>query len=103
MIRVGFACVFGASTFYLCNMVKEAAAKRKVEMEMEAFPVSDIEEMIDKFDIIVLGPQSKYKAKEVGDLAGKRGKKFDTIPMNVYGSMDGDKVLDFILEVDKNQ
>ena len=101
MIKVGFACVFGASTYYVCDMVKKSAKARNIEVEMEAFPVSDIDEMIHKFDIILLGPQSKYKAKDVGALAEQHGKKFRTIPADVYGSMEGDRVLDFILEVDK--
>ena len=101
MIKVGFACVFGASTYYVCDLVRKAAKERNIEVEMEAFPVSEIGDVIHNFDTIVLGPQSKYKAKEVSALAEQHGKKFGPIPADVYGSMDGDVILDFILEVNK--
>ena len=96
-MKVGFVCSFGMSTYLVGNLVEKAAKANNMELTMEAFPASEVETRIDEFDIILLGPQLKYKAPEIQESATRHQKKFAVIPIEVYGSMDGEVILRFIL------
>lgn len=102
MLKVGFACIFGASTFFVCDLVKKAAKAKNIEVEFDAFPITELSEKIEDFDIILLGPQTRHKANEVKALTDAHGKKMGVISPAVYGSMDGDRILQLIQEVNES-
>ena len=102
-MRVGFICSFGMSTYIVANMTVDAAKKRGLDIVMEAFPASEVASRINDFDLLLLGPQVRYKAAEIQVIAQKNAKKFAVIPSDVYGSMDGDRILDFIIKLESDQ
>jgi len=87
------------STYLIVNLVEKAAKVKGLDIAMEAFAVAEVKERAGEFDILLLGPQVKYKAAEVQAEAARHGKKFAVIPSDVYGSMDGDKVIEFIMNI----
>lgn len=97
-MKAGFVCAFGMSTYYVLKLVEKSAKAKQVNLTMEALPIVELKNRIQDFDIILLGPQLKYKFAQVQAIAEGHGKKVVNIPFDVYGSMDGDKVLKFILE-----
>ena len=44
--------------------------------------------------MILLGPQIRFKLKEVESLAASKGKKAGVIDMRAYGMMDGKAAMD---------
>ncbi len=97
-MKAGFVCSFGMSTYYVLKLVEKAAKARGVELSMDAIPVTELNDRIKEYDVVLLGPQLKYKSSQVSAVATANGKKFVNIPPDVYGSMDGDRILNFILE-----
>ncbi|MFP5416692.1 MAG: PTS sugar transporter subunit IIB [Actinomycetes bacterium] len=85
-MKVLLICAAGMSTSLLTNNMRKNAEPGD---EVEAVPVSDLEQNIDKYDVILLGPQIRFKLKDVEKLATARGKKAGVIDMRAYGMMDG--------------
>jgi len=90
--------MFGMSTYYILKLVEKTAKDKNIDLVMEAIPISELNNRIRDFDMVLLGPQLKYKLSQVKEIADKNGKKSLVIPSDIYGSMDGDKLLNFILE-----
>lgn len=56
---------------------------------VDAIPESELSGKIDKYDVVLLGPQIGFKLKEVQKIAEAHGKKAAVIDMRAYGMMDG--------------
>lgn len=90
-MKVLLVCAAGMSTSLLTtNMRKNGAADDVVD----AVPVSELEANIDKYDVVLLGPQIRFKLKDVEKVAAPRGKKVAVIDMRSYGMMDGKAAMD---------
>ncbi|MEB0287493.1 PTS sugar transporter subunit IIB [Cryobacterium sp. 10S3] len=85
-MKVMLLCNAGMSTSILVNSMMKFAQEGD---GVEAYPVSEIEQHIADFEVILLGPQIKYKLDEVTKVATREGKPVGVIPMRVYGMMDG--------------
>ena len=90
-MKVLLICAAGMSTSLLTNSMRKSAEPGDV---VEAVPVSDLESNIDSYDVILLGPQIRFKLKDVEKVAAEHGKPTDVIDMRAYGMMDGKTVID---------
>ncbi len=84
-------CSQGMSTSLMVRKMKEEAEKTGYQCEIEAYSVSDIDEVKQRADVILLGPQIRYKLEKLQE-------QCKDIPMAVidqmdYGTMNGKKVL----------
>ena len=61
---------------------------------VDAVPVGELESVIDKYDVILLGPQIRFKEKDVKKLAEPKGIPSGVIDMRAYGMMDGKAAMD---------
>lgn len=97
-MRILLVCAAGMSTSLLVQkMKKEAANRGMAEAVIDALPIEDLDKVIDRFDVVLLGPQVRYKEKMVADICGARAKKYGNIPPQVYGLVDGAKALDLAI------
>ena len=95
-MNILLVCAAGMSTSLLVNRMNEAAAAKGIELHIEAHPVGSIDQYGDSADVILLGPQVRYELKNVK--AKYPGKPVETINMQDYGMMNGEKVLKTVLE-----
>ena len=100
-MRIVLLCAQGMSTSLLVERMKEAAAKRGVNAEIEAEMVDSFDQQLKTTDVILLGPQVRYKKNELQLKADKAEIPLDVIDMAAYGSIDGDKVLNQAIELSK--
>ncbi|MHC5228122.1 PTS sugar transporter subunit IIB [Enterococcus sp. LJL99] len=94
-MKIILACAGGMSTGMLVNRMKEHAEQQSVEMAIEAYGLSELEEYIEGADVILLGPQVGFQLDEVRE-------KYPEIPVEViemidYGMMNGEKVFNLAL------
>ncbi len=90
MKKIILLCAAGMSTSALVRKMKEAAAAEGYDCEISAHSVSEAKNYADA-DIILLGPQVRYRLKEVqGQLPNN---KVEVIDMKDYGMMNGKGVL----------
>lgn len=94
MKQITLLCVAGMSTSLLVSKMKEAAAKRQLNVEIMAMPKDSLDGDVTKTDLILLGPQIRYLLDEVKSKYEPRGIKVDVVNIMDYGMMNGEKVLE---------
>ncbi|WP_026885783.1 PTS sugar transporter subunit IIB [Clostridium beijerinckii] len=99
MVIIRLFCAAGMSTSLLVNKMKEAAKNKGVDVDIEAFPESQMDKNIEGVDVALLGPQVGYTLNKAKKICEPKGIPVDVIPMVDYGMMNGQKVLDFALKL----
>ncbi len=95
MKKIHLFCSAGMSTSLLASNMQDVANKYKLPVEVEAFPLSTMEEVVKekKSDCILLGPQVKYSYDTAVATLGYLGIPIAVIDHSDYGMMNGEKVL----------
>ena len=99
MLKVMFVCSAGMSTSLLVEKVKKAAAEKAVEIEVYAVGEAEARKDLSQADVLLLGPQVRYLEKSFKKAMGDSKTKLGVVDMIAYGRMDGEKVLEQILEL----
>lgn len=99
MKKILLCCSAGMSTSLLVNKMRAAADENNISVEIEVVPLEMFNEKLPTYDLILLGPQVKFKQKEFQKIADQYNKKVEVINMIDYGTMNGKKVLDFALNL----
>ena len=99
MITIRLFCAAGMSTSLLVNKMIASAKDKGIEVDIEAFPESQMDKRLDNVDVALLGPQVGYTLGKSKKICEPKGIPVDIIPMVDYGMMNGPKVLDFALKL----
>ena len=104
MKKVYLFCSAGMSTSMLASKMQAVANSHNLPMEVEAFPDGKIGQIIDEKhpDVILLGPQVKYRYQEIVDKFGSTGIPIQVIDQSDYGMMNGEKVLKSAIKMMKS-
>lgn len=86
-------CMAGASTSIVMKKMSAALAPDQQDWKIEAHPFDKMDEVVDEFDVILLGPQIAYKKKELSAKAEEYGKPLDSIAPVDYAMGNGAKIL----------
>jgi len=97
MLNIVLLCQFGASTGMLVDKITEAAKNKDIEAVVNAYPVGDINNVIDGADIILLGPQVRFKLNALIKDYGSKGVPIITIEPTDYGMLNGENILNAAL------
>ncbi|MBU2699721.1 PTS system cellobiose-specific IIB component [Sporomusaceae bacterium BoRhaA] len=99
-MNIILVCASGMSTSLLVDkMVAEGERRGLKGMHVFACSIDELQDYIDRFDVVLIGPQLRYREKDVAVLAKSRGKKYSVINLMSYGMMDGRQVLDQALNM----
>lgn len=90
-------CSAGMSTSLLVNKMKAAAKEKGIEININAMPISECASVIDKVDIVLLGPQVRFQKPQVDALVKGRI-PVEVIDMRLYGTMNGKAILEQVLK-----
>lgn len=93
MKRILLCCSAGMSTSLMVNKMRKVAEEHSVPMEINATGIDRFEVEIQNYDVVLLGPQVKFKLNDFQKVADQYGKKIAVIDTKDYGTMDGKKVL----------
>ena len=99
MITIRLFCAAGMSTSLLVSKMKDAAKANGIEVDIEAFPESQMDNHLENVNVALLGPQVGYTIAKAKKICEPKGIPVDVIPMIDYGMMNGAKVLDFALKL----
>jgi PTS system cellobiose-specific IIB component len=97
MPNIMVICGFGLSTSFIVTKMKAAFRVKGLTGEIIARPAADMFDYINDIDIIMVAPHVTYLLKDVEDLCKKYNKKCVVIPGDLYGKMDGEKIVDLAL------
>lgn len=104
MKKVYLFCSAGMSTSMLASKMQAVANSHNLPMEVEAFSDGKIGQIIEERhpDVILLGPQVKYRYQEIVDKFGSTGIPIQVIDQSDYGMMNGEKVLKSAIKLMKS-
>ena len=93
-MKIKLFCSAGMSTSMLVTKMRDAAKKRDLEVEIEAYPESTLELETNDCDVALLGPQVRFMLKKAQGICELKGVPVEVIDMRNYGMMNGEAVLD---------
>ena len=85
MKKILLLCSAGMSTSMIVKKMQDKAKADNIDAEIEAASVSRFDELIDNYDIFLLGPQVKYLKNDLVKKANSKGKPLDVIDFKDYG------------------
>lgn len=91
MKKIVLLCNQGLSTSALVINMRNVAERNNLDYVINAYSIDNAESSADTADVILLGPQIRYKKSAVEKLFPD--KPVDVIDMATYGMLDGKKVL----------
>ncbi len=105
MKRIYLFCSAGMSTSMLASKMQAVSNQHNLPFEVEAFPDAKIGQIIEEKhpDVILLGPQVKYRYNEIVERYGSTGIPIQVIDQTDYGMMNGEKVLKSAIKLLKAQ
>ncbi|MDK6371127.1 PTS sugar transporter subunit IIB [Aerococcus urinae] len=100
MKTIMLVCNAGMSTSLLVTKMQKAAEKLDQNFDIFAIPLSEVEENVanKEIDVLLVGPQVKFMKNEYEKAYGDKI-KVDSINMQDYGTMNGEKVLNAAIEL----
>ncbi|MDV4150851.1 PTS sugar transporter subunit IIB [Clostridium sp. AL.422] len=90
-MRILLICAAGMSTSLVVEKMKQALAPDEKDFIIKAKAGEDFEEVVENYDVILLGPQIRFRKKE---LEKKTDKPIGVIDSMDYGLCRGDKILE---------
>ena len=99
MKRITLVCGAGMSTSLLVAKMETAAIKLGVEAKIIAVAEADLKNHINNTDILLLGPQVRFLLNKYKAAYEPKGIVINVINSIDYGMMNGEKVLNFALNL----
>ncbi|EGT3582520.1 PTS sugar transporter subunit IIB [Klebsiella oxytoca] len=103
MKKIMLCCSAGMSTSLLVKKMIAEAEQRRLPVEINAFGVTEFDQQVGHYQVVLLGPQVKYMQKDLQKQADKYGIRVEPINMMDYGMQKGGAVLDFALSLIDNK
>lgn len=88
-------CAAGMSTSILVNKMKNAAKEMNYECDINAYAIADAPSYAQEADLILLGPQVRFRKAEIEKLCDVPVEIIDT---RAYGIQDASSIMGFVKE-----
>lgn len=98
MKKVLLCCGSGASSGFMANNAMTAAKKRGMDISVRACSESEVEDYLDEVDLVMVGPHFQHRLAAIQDIAEEYGVPVVLIDGEVYGSLNGEGLLDQALK-----
>ena len=98
MKNILLVCGTGASSGFMAKNIRQAAKARGIELSVKARGDAVVEEYIDEIDHLLVGPHLKYMLADLEEIAEPYNVEVRIIPEEAYGALNGDAVLDFMID-----
>lgn len=91
-------CGAGMSSGFLAQRARQAANKRKLNVNVEARSHSDIASYLNSIDILMIGPHYGGELSKFEQMAKPHNIPVCVIPQDMYAQLQGDRLLDLAME-----
>ncbi len=99
-MNILLVCALGMSTSLLVKKMQEYCRDNGMpDTYIVAKPISEVRDLVEQFDAILLGPQVRFQEASVKDIIHNAGKEYAIIPTVVYGRLDAKAAVELALEV----
>ena len=95
MKRVYLFCSAGMSTSLVASRMQAVADDHNLPIEVKAFSDSKLDIIVEQYhpDVILLGPQVKYKFNATRDKYEPQGIPVEVMNLDDYGNVNGVRIL----------
>ncbi|AYV68480.1 PTS sugar transporter subunit IIB [Niallia circulans] len=93
-MNILLCCSAGMSTSLLVSKMEQSARNQGIDCKIWAIAASEVNNEIEKADVILLGPQVRFLLPQVKKAGDQRGIPVATINPQDYGLCNGEKVLE---------
>lgn len=100
-MKITLLCALGMSTSLLVKKMNQEAENQSIDAEIEAHSVDDLEKQLKTADVLLIGPQIRYKKNALFKQAEEAGVPIAIIDMKAYGMLNGKAVLEQALALKK--
>lgn len=102
-MKILLVCAVGMSTSLVVNKMKKALGPDEQDWIIEAKPAERFKDEFKKFDVVLLGPQIRFKKDEFQKMASEHNIPVGIINSVDYGLANGQKILNFAKELYENK
>ncbi len=103
MIHITLLCDNGMSTSMMVQRMQKCAAEQGIEADILAVSVKAMKERLQVTDVLLLGPQVRYRLAKMKEEYEPKGIAVaDIAPMD-FGRMNGEKVLSQALKLNEER
>ncbi|VUX02268.1 Lichenan-specific phosphotransferase enzyme IIB component [Streptococcus constellatus] len=99
--KIMLCCGAGMSSGFLASNARKYVKKNKLNLTIEARSHSEVAEYLSMIDDLLLGPHYKLELEHFRQLAAPYNVVVDVIPQDIYGSLNGEKLIEFSLNLIK--
>lgn len=92
-MNILLACAAGMSTSLLVTKMEKSAEEQGKDYKIWAVSGGEVQNHIDKADVLLLGPQVRYMLPQLKKLGVSKGVPVDVINTVHYGTCNGAEVL----------
>lgn len=92
-MKILLVCAGGMSTSLVMKKICAAFGEDEADWSVNADSVENLEQIIDDYDVILLGPQIGYKKNKLLEIANKKNKPLDVMSPMDYGMGNGANIL----------
>ena len=96
-VKILFCCGAGMSSGLLAQRTKAAAKKRGIAATVQSAARSGLIDLVSKYDIILLAPHYTGELEKLTKICEPYHVPVKIIPKDYFGSLDGERTLDFAL------
>ncbi len=100
-MNILLCCAAGMSTSLLVQKMEEAARQQGLQVKIWAVSAEEVKHHLDQADVLLLGPQVRYKFTQLKNEGEARGVPVDVIQPADYGTLNGKKVLAHAMSLKK--
>lgn len=105
MKKVYLFCNAGMSTSLVASKMQKVANDYKLPMEVKAYPDAKMDSIVEQMhpDVILLGPQVKFKLEETKKKYEPQGIPVDVIDLEDYGNVNAERILKLAVKMIKEK
>lgn len=92
-------CGAGMSSGFLAQGAQRAADAKGYDLEISAKSQSVVEDIIEDYEVLLLGPHYVSHLEEFKEMAEPYGIPVAVIPQQVYGTLDGDSLVELAMQL----
>ena len=93
-VRILLCCGGGISSGMLAQSCRKAAKKAGLDVKIDAKSESQVNDYLSQIDVLMLAPHYAVELDKFTKLAAPHNVKVAVIPKDVYGMLDGAKLIE---------
>jgi len=97
-INILLCCAGGMSSGFLASKMRKAAKKMNLAANVEAAAESNVGQMVERYDILMVGPHYVGQLENFQKICANYQVPVVVIPKDIYGLLDGEGAMKLVIQ-----